>query len=142
MALIALTYVSAAQHMMTSPELLEILKVSKENNRPLNITGMLLYRDGYFIQVLEGEEAAVVELFEKISQDDRHHHVLEVSREVIDNRSFGDWSMGYTNLEELEDPKSIPGYVDFLNTPFSIEMFQKSPSRATRLLQLFKDQAI
>lgn len=142
MNLIALTYVSASTRLMSNDELLDILRVSKENNATLNITGMLLYRDGYFIQVLEGEETAVIKLYEKIQQDERHNNVLEVSRENISARSFADWSMGYTNLEDIEDPSSIGGYNEFLVQPFSIDFFQQSPSRATRLLQLFKDHAI
>ena len=57
--LITVAYVSSATHLMTEDELAAILDVSRERNARDGITGLLLYSDGDFIQVLEGPEAPV-----------------------------------------------------------------------------------
>ena len=73
--LINLIYASSATRLMNEEDLLAILKKSHENNGQLNITGMLLYRGGNFLQVLEGEEKVVDERFKVIMGDPRHHQV-------------------------------------------------------------------
>jgi hypothetical protein len=40
---------------MSDDNLKDLLKKSRAKNETLNITGMLLYLDPFFIQVLEGE---------------------------------------------------------------------------------------
>jgi hypothetical protein len=51
-----LAYTSIASHHMAHEELLALLAQSRKNNLPTDITGMLLYMEGCFFQVLEGEE--------------------------------------------------------------------------------------
>jgi hypothetical protein len=59
MGLVSLVYVSVARELMSDEDLKAILEVARRKNAERNITGMLLYRSGYFIQALEGEEADV-----------------------------------------------------------------------------------
>ena len=54
-----LIYMSSATQLMSNEELLELLKTCRENNEKKNLTGMLLYGEGAFVQVLEGEEETV-----------------------------------------------------------------------------------
>lgn len=54
----------------------------------------LIYKDGNFIQVLEGEEPVVRKLFEKIWRDARHKLVSIIHAGSLDERQFPDWSMG------------------------------------------------
>jgi len=145
MQLIELTYVSMAIHPMSAKELEDILTVSKQNNAEKDITGMLLYRDRYFIQALEGEEHIVENLYKKISQDSRHNHILLVAKEEISDRMFSDWSMGFTNLENADDAtiqhvESLDGFTDFLTKPVDANFFSKNPTRAKLLLGSFKEK--
>jgi tRNA U34 5-methylaminomethyl-2-thiouridine-forming methyltransferase MnmC len=126
MALIELAYVSIETRPMSPQDLMDILEIARKKNKELDITGMLLYRDGYFIQALEGEEAAVTELYNTIAQDDRHTRVLIIEKASIESRSFGEWSMGFQNLNEM-NPSEIEGYTDYLDNPD--DLMQK-PSQA------------
>ncbi len=137
MGLISLAYVSTESRAMSNEDIMDILNTAREFNGSKNITGMLLYRDGYFIQALEGEEAEVQALYDKIAEDDRHQNVLMIHKGPIEKRSFKEWSMGFRNLEEIENPEEIPGYTDFLTEEFSSRYFSEQPSRAQRLLELF-----
>src|SRR5690606_8394580 len=73
-----LIYVSQAARSLAESGLVEILRTSLEHNVSKNITGMLLYLNDKFIQVLEGEEDVVKELFDQISTDPRHNRVIRV----------------------------------------------------------------
>lgn len=140
MSLTSLVYVSvASSRNFDDNELVEILKISRENNQKLGVTGMLLYRTGFFIQALEGEEAVVTPLYEKIKKDPRHRSVLQIFKGNIKKRSFEEWSMGFRYLENI-DLAAIPGFNDFLDKPFSTDFFSHNPSHAHTLLYSFKER--
>lgn len=60
--MIQLVYMSAALWRPTRSDLVTLLAKARQNNSQLGVTGMLLYHDGSFMQVLEGEEPAVIGL--------------------------------------------------------------------------------
>jgi len=132
-----LVYVSSASEPFTKEQLRELLTGSHWRNTQAGITGLLLYKDGNFMQVLEGEEAAVKKLFEKIKQDSRHHSVITLLQHSIPERQFPDSSMAFRDLDSTEG-KAIPGYSEFLNTPLDGELMRKDLPRCQRLLLVFK----
>lgn len=138
MDITTLVYVSFSAARMNDDELKEILEKSRENNQKLGITGMLLYRDGFFIQALEGEKETVSRLYEKISEDPRHTNILKVYQETSRVRSFEDWSMGFNKIED-GDLDDLEGFTDFLNKPQS-SFFTEEPNRARTLLNMFKNK--
>lgn len=73
--------------------LAEILRVSRLNNAALEITGALVLYDDWFAQVLEGSEAAVTQLYAKISADARHDRVVLDQSALVPSRLFGKWAM-------------------------------------------------
>jgi len=84
---------------MTDTELTTILVKSRENNLKKNITGMLLYAKGVFMQVLEGAEDVVNEIYEKIILDERHKNMIKLAIGTEDERIFSEWSMGFLALD-------------------------------------------
>lgn len=114
--LITLIYGSTATKPLSESELIEILKKARENNTKRNVTGMLLYNDGNFLQVLEGEEADVTFIYNKITQDTRHHAALVFVKQPIDHRMFGSWEMGFVDVDNLNVDK-IEGYSHFIDDP-------------------------
>src|SRR3954468_5458514 len=109
MSLVHLVYVSSATRQFSQAELIALLATSCRNNEPVGITGMLLYRDGNFMQVLEGEESAVAAAYDRISKDRRHDGLITMLKEPIATRDFGDWSMGFRDLNSIE-VHNAPGY--------------------------------
>ena len=104
-----LIYFSSAVELMNQDQLLEILKVSRKNNAANNITGMLLYGEGAFVQVLEGEEEVLRATYERIAADPRHRGLIKVAEGQLENRNFPEWSMGFksANRQELEEFKGF-----------------------------------
>ncbi len=96
-----LIYMSTAKNLFTENELENLMEKSKQNNKKIDVTGLLLTKGKTFIQCLEGEKDNVEELYSKIENDDRHDDVIELIEEEIDSRIFTDWSMGYRNIEKV-----------------------------------------
>lgn len=136
MSLCSLAYVSLAVKSMPDDDLKTLLKYARQKNERLGITGMLLYRDGFFMQALEGEEGTVDTLFERIRRDTRHRDVLRVYKEPIKVRAFPNWTMGFNKVED-EALKGLEGYTDFLARP-APEFFDGEPAKAKALLDNFR----
>jgi hypothetical protein len=78
----------------------------------LGITGMLLCAGRSFLQVIEGEKKNVEKLIGSIERDERHRNITVIIREPVPERSFGEWTMGYADLKEV-DVETIVGINDF-----------------------------
>jgi hypothetical protein len=99
-----LLYVSNCARDIAAGDLNAILESARRNNGALGITGLLLYIDGGFLQVLEGEERGLREIYARICADKRHWNTrLLLDREAP--RAFGQWSMGFEHLNG-EDPET------------------------------------
>lgn len=110
----SLAYESQASVPLTAPDLLDLLEQSRENNARSGVTGILLYRHGTFLQVLEGPHAAVDALYATIAHDPRHRDVSTVLVEDRVERRFPDWTMGFADVAgELSD---VDGFNDVLTT--------------------------
>ena len=117
MSLIQLIYTSLAIKGLSENELNSILDTSAKNNKENQITGMLLYHQGRFIQVLEGESIPVEKLALRIKADPRHKFFNIVDKNVINSRDFPNWSMGFHQVSDA-DILSNPNFVDFFNASF------------------------
>ncbi len=95
MALHELIYVSLADHAMTPDELRALLAQARAHNREHGITGLLVYRDREFMQLIEGERDEVLALYERIENDSRHRQLYRMWESPIATRSCQDWAMGY-----------------------------------------------
>ncbi|MGB7337993.1 MAG: BLUF domain-containing protein [Phototrophicaceae bacterium] len=127
--MITLIYASSATHEMTQEDLIDLLATSKDNNQALDVTGILLYRSGNFLQVLEGKKEVVKALYEKIKKDPRHHTVMTILERPLAEREFDDWEMGFVNLDIVSDDQMPEGFNDFLLHPFEEDgvLGEKSP---------------
>ncbi len=99
MQLSQLLYTSFASQPMTREEIDEIVRKAQCNNSQQLITGLLLYGNGRFMQLLEGDEQLIVKLYNKIAKDSRHKSLDLVVLRPAKKRIMGEWSMGLLNLE-------------------------------------------
>ncbi len=101
---------SRALHDVTLPPLLRKARLHNEHSR---IGGLLLHAHGEFIQVLEGPEPALSQLYARIQADPRHYNVRTLAYGPIAERAFPDWRMAYapantTDLEKLTGFLPLP----------------------------------
>jgi len=92
-----LIYVSSAKDGFEAPALAAMLRGSRARNKRRGITGVLLYHDRGFLQVLEGEKATVEGLYASIEVDPRHLAVTPVWRGHVEKREFPEFSMGFSD---------------------------------------------
>lgn len=130
-----LIYISAANHDFTEEELEELLRAARENNRSLDVTGMLLFHEGSFIQALEGDQLVVENLYKKIGTDVRHVETKVLYRGMVDDRDFKNWSMGFYRSNQ-SSAANLEGFHQFLKTGF---ISQDGDSRARKALLAFRD---
>jgi hypothetical protein len=135
--LITAIYVSSSSKLMSEDEIIEILRIARQNNERRDITGMLLYRDGNFLQVLEGPAAAVDDLIARIKRDARHHGVIVMSRRGIAERQFSEWRMAFRNISK--SGLSEDNYSSFLEPGSEEEEGTEGSQLVFRLLRRFKD---
>ena len=133
-----LAYISKASHPMTRHELVNLLAKAKGKNERNGITGLLLHKNGRFVQVLEGEEDVVRPLYDLIRLDHRHTEVTILIEESIAERQFFDWSMGFHDLDS-SDILGLYGNSKPLGKSLDIEGFKENPGACLTLLQFVRD---
>ena len=137
MALFHIIFVSTATSMLSELALFELLCTTRARNERRGLTGLLLYSDGRFMEVLEGPESDVREVFESILRDPRHKNVDLLRFEWLEQRHFLDWRMGFRTLHDAVD--DIEGFSRFLEPGFDLSVFQNSSIEAYRMLLAFRD---
>ena len=130
--LYSLVYVSRAMNPMTQGELLGILRQARTHNTSARLTGILLFRDSTFLQLLEGRQDRVEQVYGSICADSRHHDVTRVWTRQQKDRQFPDWSMGFSNLDE--GPAELDGSNEVDRSPGPI---RAEAGLARDLLELF-----
>ena len=136
--MLSLVYVSSSIRQLNDDELLDILKISRDNNSSKDISGLLLYKGGNFMQVLEGPDDVVLALYNKIGSDPRHKDVSIISKEQINKRQFPAWEMAFTNLDNPAI-RNEPGFSQFLHDEFTADLYRNEPKRAYIMLLAFRD---
>jgi hypothetical protein len=134
--MIHLIYVSSATRPMGEQDLLDLLEQSRSRNLRQQVTGMLVYRDGAFLQVLEGESADVQDIYRSIVMDNRNTGHYLIAKEEITDRNFSNWSMGFKDLTKYPADQ-LEGYSDILVKGASPDKIAKYKDMAVSLLLHF-----
>lgn len=130
--MIQVLYSSKTKSDFTMNEINQILEISRKNNFKNNVTGILLYRNGEFLQLLEGDAINVHYTLKKIMDDQRHRDINIFYENEIQRKLFSNWSMAFktefdfnpeidNRLNELKSAPNISGnlsLVAFLNSFF------------------------
>lgn len=132
--LIHLIYTSVAKRAFSSTELEALLEKSRTANERANLTGMLLYSEGNFFQVVEGSREEIDKLHARLVADSRHAQLTVIVKEPIAKRSFGSWSMGFSSATP-EELARIPGFNDFFQAGSCLQNLDHG--RAKKLLEAF-----
>ena len=134
--LFQIIYISAAAESFDEADLPELLNVARKNNTNLNITGMLLYHDRSFIQVLTGPEESVINVYNKVERDARHTNARILYRGPVEHRTFEDWSMGFYKTKGMGD--ELPGLNNVLSLGFN-HNDETDGDRARQVLEGFRE---
>ncbi|GAB5555430.1 MAG: hypothetical protein Sapg2KO_50210 [Saprospiraceae bacterium] len=99
-----ITYISRIAKPLSTTEIETIKIFSSRNNLKVNITGLLVYFEKLFFQIIEGEDEEVDQVYQKIQKDPRHNNILRLKTEYsVGERLFPTWSMKTINLDDNVD---------------------------------------
>lgn len=112
----------------TTTSLDELLAQAREKNAKYNVTGKLLYVEGTFIQLLEGDKPAVKHIYNAIEKDRRIIALKVVIEGPAKKRYFPNWSMAYdkislTDINEMEQCEH-PGVKEYLSKATPIRLLK------------------
>jgi len=128
-------YLSQVRTPLSEDDLTSLLETSRVRNRGRNITGLLLYSERQFMQLLEGEEGDVARLYATLAQDPRHTGLVKLADKPIPHRSYTEWSMAFAAVSP-ERFAHLSGYLGLAQVQFTSATFSVADSA---LLQLAKE---
>lgn len=100
-----------------SIEMIESLYLkTKANNQKNNITGILIYKNRNFFQILEGDETVIDTTYSIIRKDPRHKNIFKVINTTMPERIFEDYNCGFTIINNDKGLESLNDYLEWLRT--------------------------
>lgn len=109
-----LVYISEAAEDISYTDIQDILASSRRNNARDEITGLLIFRDGHFLQLLEGDEKSVRKVLNKILLDDRNYSLRVLVEARSDERLYPTWNMAFCDGDI--SPNSKQDLIDLFDT--------------------------
>jgi hypothetical protein len=94
-----LVYISRAHENICYSDIDRILESARLHNRQNNLTGLLIFKDEHFLQIIEGEQSKVMETFGRIVKDRRGHHVRVLTESFGESRIFNRWPLAFHDAD-------------------------------------------
>ncbi len=132
--LVRLIYSSTAQPNLSQTDRERILQTSIENNHRDGITGLLVYNDSYFMQLLDGPAPAVNHLYTKLVNDERHYDLRLNHYAILQEPRFSDWSMQLLEIPEFINAELRRIYGEVV--PYNL-----NGQHATEFMEMLRDKA-
>jgi len=129
-------YLSQATTPFADADLQNLLVEARTHNALLGITGVLLYGNEQFMQVLEGEASAVRKLYDIIKRDARHHNVSAYADKAIEQRAFEGWAMGFHEATSSQVAQVL-GYLAPGNWALDTTRLGQADTQLVELLRSF-----
>lgn len=111
-------YFSVSCSLNIEEDVESIVARSRVNNPNMALTGLLLHSGGSYMQVLEGPGDAVTAMLKRIADDPRHTDFVPMLNQLVDQRSFPDWSMG---CRRIADDHPLASEIAWLKTVNTVE---------------------
>lgn len=108
----AICYVSTVAPNLADSDIKDILTNSRNSNNHDRITGILLFSEGNFFQVLEGKKNTVTALFERIKMDPRHYDLIPIFRKEIAEREFEDYEVDFLSMDSRYNNSDLDFYLE------------------------------
>ncbi len=119
----AICYVSNKNTNIIEEELERLLSKIVTRNNQLDINGLLMLRNNHFFQIMEGQETIIDDIFEKIKADGRHHGMIMLLNQPIEDRIFADYESGqFTLIRDSERFKKLRAYFDWIKNAGLVEI--------------------
>jgi len=101
-----------ANRLLTNSDVNELLDFVKVKNNSLNITGILMYSDGIFFQILEGEKTIIKELFKKILLDSMHYDIIKIFDHEMEEPSFSKYNSSFSTINKRSEHSELKQFLE------------------------------
>jgi hypothetical protein len=135
-------YCSQATYDLSPDELVELLEKSRKNNERDGLSGMLLYSSQSFLQMLEGDDEALQQVYKRIGTDSRHTNLRLLADVEITHPMFGDWSMGFEHVDDEDLADELDGFAPATQYPLVNPDLVTNAQVAQTLLSLYAKNRI
>lgn len=106
-------YVSSSKN-LTAKDLEQLFYYTKRNNTELEVSGLLIYNSGNFLQIIEGKLENVEPLYNKINTDQRHNHLIKLIDAPLKERIFEDYDVGFVVVNNYEKVQKLRDYLNWI----------------------------
>jgi Sensors of blue-light using FAD len=120
---------------MQTDDLQELLDHSRRNNAANGITGALIYSEGMFLQIIEGDKALLQDLMTKIRRDVRHESVFILRESEVPKAMFSGWKMAYVSATS----KQVANWIGVSTLNESAESLSEAAEEQNRTTQFAQD---
>jgi hypothetical protein len=127
-------YSSQASAPMSISDLEEILVDARSGNEARNVTGALVYVDGVFLQILEGEKETLRRLMRSIAADTRHFSVTVFYEAEVERPMFSNWRMAYVGAQQ-DQVAAWAGLEGTATIEAILQGMQREPQRTSRVIE-------
>lgn len=117
-SLYTICYVSTANATITSQNVHTVFEGIIDKNLERSITGILLFSQGNFMQIMEGELKELTSLYQSIKDDPRHHHLIEILSSPISNRIFENYQTGFSIINDPQSRFKLQVYLRWIEENF------------------------
>ena len=94
-------YTSRATRFFSAQGIEGLIATCRRKNAELELTGILVFHEGRFFQVLEGEEGPLMKTMETIVKDPRHTALHLSEHGAIEKRAFHGWRLGFAMPQDV-----------------------------------------
>ena len=136
MSLTQLLYVSTITPGVSPDNVMAIHVESQRKNAARDVTGLLLYGRGNFMQLIEGDGAVVTTLYDRVARDPRHRDVRTLFCGPAKRRLFPTWNMGLVVLDRTQSPVDRARLEAVLD---AVARADRSATTGQKVLGLLKD---
>ena len=105
-------YVSTASKELSQADIASLFKTVRQKNDTMGVTGILMFSEGNFFQIMEGEHETIIHLFNRIKLDSRHYNIIKILEKPIDNPYFDHYYSGFTTISNHEERHRLQNFLD------------------------------
>ncbi|QLG86894.1 BLUF domain-containing protein [Chitinibacter bivalviorum] len=134
---LGLTYISHSKKMLTEDMRMQLMRECQVRNAHSNITGLLLYQQGFFLQYIEGEPHTVRSVYQHIQRDQRHEDIELISEEVLMERRFPHWTMFFRDYDFVY-PHIRQDYGELTTLAKVVEALEEDPALQKTMFDFLK----
>ncbi len=111
----SILYLSSARADLSREDIDEIMDISYKHNTLLDISGFLVYHEGTFLQLLEGDEINVKMIYDRVCLDDRHKQMIPILNQETEARFFNLYHSGFKICDNVALLRELKEYTHRLS---------------------------